>query len=38
MDAADNLYFLKDSGGRLILDASSLVRINREGSDEAWLG
>jgi len=37
MDAADNLYFLKDSGGRLILDASSLVRINREGSDEAWI-
>ena len=30
MDAADNLYFLKDNGGRLILDSSALVRIHRE--------
>jgi hypothetical protein len=36
MDAADNLYFLKDSGGRLILDSSALVRIHREESDEDW--
>ncbi len=38
MDAADNLYFLKDNGGRLILDSSALVKIHREDSDEAWLG
>jgi hypothetical protein len=38
MDAADNLYFLKDNGGRLILDSSSLVKIHREENDEAWLG
>jgi hypothetical protein len=36
MDAADNLYFLKDNGGRLILDSSALVRIHREESDEDW--
>lgn len=34
MDAADNLYFLKDNGGRLILDSSALVRIHREEIDE----
>lgn len=34
MDAADNLYFLKDNGGRLILDSSALVRIHREEKDE----
>ena len=38
MDAADNLYFLKDNGGRLILDSSALVRIHREDNDEAWPG
>ncbi|WP_298437410.1 hypothetical protein [Geobacter sp.] len=36
MDAADNLYFLKDNGGRLILDSCALVRIHREESDETW--
>ena len=36
MDAADNLYFLKDNGGRLILDSCALVKIHREESDEAW--
>lgn len=36
MDAADNLYFLKDNGGRLILDSSALVRIHREENDEDW--
>ncbi|MDD2736363.1 MAG: hypothetical protein PHF56_20720 [Desulfuromonadaceae bacterium] len=34
MDAADNIYFLKDNGGRLILDSSALVRIHREETDE----
>jgi len=38
MDAADNLYFLKDNGGRLILDSSALVRIHREENDETWPG
>lgn len=33
MDAADNIYFLKDNGGRLILDSSALVRIHREEID-----
>lgn len=36
MDAADNLYFLKDNGGRLILDSTALVRIHREENDEDW--
>lgn len=34
MDAADNLYFLKDNGGRLILDSCALVKIHREENDE----
>lgn len=38
MDAADNLYFLKDSGGRMVLDSCALVKIHREESDEDWLG
>lgn len=38
MDAADNIYFLKDNGGRLILDSSALVRIHREEIDEIYHG
>lgn len=35
MDAADNIYFLKDNGGRLILDSSALVRVHREENNES---
>lgn len=36
MDAADSLYFLKDNGGRLILDSTALVRIHRKDTDDDW--
>ena len=39
MDAAENLYFLKDNGGRLVLDSCALIKIHRErAKDGTWVG